>query len=1151
MANYNKPIDLYPLLPAFYRIDDANLGYPLRGLMALVSEQAELLRQDISGLWDDFFIETCSDWVIPYIGDLVSNRALNEGVVGRRADVAKTIYYRRRKGTLPMLEELARDVTGWGAHAVAFFEMLGWTQNLNHLRFQSAPNPDALNPNAVNRVGTAHIRDLNAIDLLDGPFDVTTHTIDIRPISTLEGWYNIRKIGFFLWRLGSFLMQHSDPRQSAIAPFGFHFSPLGNPAPLFTSPDPVLNDNQLSDEFHVPGPIRPRAFHDDLDAFRRQAAALGYVNLPTSSRFFGPDRSIDIRRNNTSVSPLDVVCADLSAWQRPPGGFSGVLSGDLSAFAGLSNGAPQMDVTIAGEGTFVASIAGNPATLAAAAHALQDGIRGAHSSLGFAGTRVVIAGNRLLVIPGTGGAGITFAATAGDATTFHELALDATSSVEQGTLSGDLTDFPVLLSPAPQLDVTIGGNGPHTIVLAPLPFGLLATAAVLEAAIQAASPAATFTGARVLVVEDRLVVLPGVAGDAVVIRRSGGDPATAEQLKLSPKVGVDVRLGRFVFAIGDEPANAPQVRYAYGFSDKLGGGPYDRRQAPSRLGQAPSDRPDTVRNPQALGRLLEVSATSFNTITAALAAWNPIADPSVVVQIDDSRTYTEDLVINLGAAAELILQAKNQERPTLVGNISVTAAGGNGRFRIDGFWIEGQVTVKGSLGELRIFHSTAVPGVALGEQGAPLHPDSPSLIILPTNDKLRCEIDHSILGTIVAPEAMLELDVSDSIIDSARPEGPATPVPAWISGDLAAFPALSSASPAVLATIGDNGPQRISLLPKPIDLASTAIRLQAALQAAATEKAFAEARVLVAENRLVVLPGAPWPVFFESLPGDNTAVELKLDAAQAAEVTGLRSGSLATFPNLTNPAPSVNVVIGTRDPVAVAFAAPDLANTRTNLENAIRAADPAPEFTGAKVIEDNQTLLVFPGGDDTGLSFVHRPADLTTLLELKFESARPSIAATLGGELAGPNVVFSRVTFFGSIHVREFILATEVIFFARAFADRRQAGCVRFSYVTPHSRTPKRYRCQPDLSLEGVTGSAQIDLVSLQARPMFTSVHYGDPAYAQLSVNCPCVIRTGAENGSEMGAFSELMQPQRAANLRLRLQEYLPFGLDPGLIYVT
>ena len=105
-----------------------------------------------------------------------------------RADVAKTIYYRRRKGTLPMLEELARDVTGWPAHAVEYFELLGWTQWVrNHLRSHSLRTPD--------------IRSVERMDRLDGAFDEIAHTVDVRPISQDEGWYNIRNIGFHLWRL--------------------------------------------------------------------------------------------------------------------------------------------------------------------------------------------------------------------------------------------------------------------------------------------------------------------------------------------------------------------------------------------------------------------------------------------------------------------------------------------------------------------------------------------------------------------------------------------------------------------------------------------------------------------------------------------------------------------------------------------------------------------------------------------------------------------------------------------------------------------------------------------------------------------------------------------------------------------------------------
>src|SRR5215212_10141790 len=145
MSNKNV-VDLYELLPALYRLRDAERGLPLHEVLEIISAQADIVKQNIDGLWDDVFVETCADWVIPYIGDLVGNNPLHEEAARRRADVAKTVSYRRRKATLPMLEELARDVTGWHAHAVAFFELLGWMQNLNHLRYQAAPIHDVRDP---------------------------------------------------------------------------------------------------------------------------------------------------------------------------------------------------------------------------------------------------------------------------------------------------------------------------------------------------------------------------------------------------------------------------------------------------------------------------------------------------------------------------------------------------------------------------------------------------------------------------------------------------------------------------------------------------------------------------------------------------------------------------------------------------------------------------------------------------------------------------------------------------------------------------------------------------------------------------------------------------------------------------------------------
>ena len=46
-------------------------------------------------------------------------------------------------------------------------------------------------------------------------------------------------------------------------------------------------------------------------------------------------------------------------------------------------------------------------------------------------------------------------------------------------------------------------------------------------------------------------------------------------------------------------------------------------------------------------------------------------------------------------------------------------------------------------------------------------------------------------------------------------------------------------------------------------------------------------------------------------------------------------------------------------------------------------------------------------------------------------------------------------------------------------------------------------------------------------------------------------MRSVADDEAEMGAFHNLYQPQRAANLRARLSEFTPAGTDAGLIFVS
>ena len=45
-----------------------------KALLRSSREQVAVLEDDLEQLYDDQFIETCAEWVVPYIGDLVGYR---------------------------------------------------------------------------------------------------------------------------------------------------------------------------------------------------------------------------------------------------------------------------------------------------------------------------------------------------------------------------------------------------------------------------------------------------------------------------------------------------------------------------------------------------------------------------------------------------------------------------------------------------------------------------------------------------------------------------------------------------------------------------------------------------------------------------------------------------------------------------------------------------------------------------------------------------------------------------------------------------------------------------------------------------------------------------------------------------------------------
>jgi hypothetical protein len=296
---------LYQLLPEYYRSADAAAGGVLRDLLQVISAQVDVVQADIDQLYRNWFIETCQDWVVPYLGDLVGYQPLSMGeaaaattpegqrldkAVEGRADVARTVATRRRKGTLAVLTELAADVARWPARAVEFRTQLEVTQSVKHVR--------------LDRGRTADLRAGELLDDADGPFGALAHVAEVARASSARraGRYDIPNLGLFVWRLGCYSVTQAPAYCWDQARNQYSFSILGNDAPLITSPA-------------APGRFAEPA-EEDVPAWigRRRFAANRYD-------YYGPQASLCIWRDQPGGTPIpvtDIVPADLSGWTYRP-----------------------------------------------------------------------------------------------------------------------------------------------------------------------------------------------------------------------------------------------------------------------------------------------------------------------------------------------------------------------------------------------------------------------------------------------------------------------------------------------------------------------------------------------------------------------------------------------------------------------------------------------------------------------------------------------------------------------------------------------------------------------------------------------------------------------------------------------------------------
>ena len=237
---------LYALLPAIHRTRDAAGGEPLRALMANLERELQAIEADVETTWDNWFIETCEEWLVPYIGEALGVRGLRDIAAADfslRGYVADTLALRRRKGTAAATEQVARDVTVYPARAVELFAKTAITTHVNHVRGLRA---------YPAQLGTVHLRDPGPLEHIDGAFDPFAHTPDVRPIREGIVRHNLPNLGIFLFRLRIQEISESTARPISGETGWYRLDPRGLELGVFNLPRGEKTITALAEPEHIP-----------------------------------------------------------------------------------------------------------------------------------------------------------------------------------------------------------------------------------------------------------------------------------------------------------------------------------------------------------------------------------------------------------------------------------------------------------------------------------------------------------------------------------------------------------------------------------------------------------------------------------------------------------------------------------------------------------------------------------------------------------------------------------------------------------------------------------------------------------------------------------------------------------------------------------
>lgn len=287
---------LYNLLPGIYRQGDMAEGGPLRALLAVLERELDVIEHDIEAAYDNWFVQTCDVWALPYLADVVGLRAMERQrhvFSTQRRQVANAVAYGRRKGTLGVLEHVLRDVTGWHLRAVELARHVAGTPRLSGVPAGALASVDLRRPRELARLG--------------GAFDAEGYSADVRAIAPAAagappegrgraGRHNLGRVGIFVWRLRSYTLRRCPlvPIDGGSAPVGFPLyalDPGGRDTQLFNQPAGLDDIAERLEARHIPLPITRVELGADLDDYRA-AAGQSPDQRPPASAYYGPGRGL-------------------------------------------------------------------------------------------------------------------------------------------------------------------------------------------------------------------------------------------------------------------------------------------------------------------------------------------------------------------------------------------------------------------------------------------------------------------------------------------------------------------------------------------------------------------------------------------------------------------------------------------------------------------------------------------------------------------------------------------------------------------------------------------------------------------------------------------------------------------------------------------